>query len=56
MAQSDAQRILEAMIAEFGIEGAVSALDNQGFKGKAYHYLIAPLCEEAYRRRVEKPR
>jgi hypothetical protein len=51
VARSDAQRILESMVAEFGVEAAVSALNNQGFKGDAMRYLLNPLYEEAVRRR-----
>jgi hypothetical protein len=49
--RTDAERVLEAMIAEFGIEKAVIALDNQGFKGSSIRYLLSPLHEEAVRRR-----
>jgi len=52
VAQTDAQRVLEAMVAEFGVDGAVRALDNQGFKGSAYRYLLTPLFDEAHRRRL----
>jgi len=51
VAQSDAQRVLEAMLAEFGLEEAIRALDNQGFQGASYGYLLKPLHEEAVRRR-----
>jgi len=51
VACTDAQRILEALIAEFGVENAVQALDNQGLKGSAYRYLLKPLHVEALRRR-----
>jgi hypothetical protein len=56
VAQTDAQRILEAMIAEFGIEAAERALDNQGFRGTSYAYLLAPLHEVATQRRGEAQR
>ena len=52
VAQTDAQRVLEAMVAEFGVDGAVRALDAQGFKGPAYRYLLNPLFDEAHRRRL----
>lgn len=52
VAQSDAQRVLEAMVAEYGVNGAVHALNNQGFKGEAYRYLLNPLFAEAQRRRA----
>ena len=51
VARTDAQRILEALIAECGVENSVHALDNQGLKGSAYLYLLKPLHEEAQRRR-----
>lgn len=51
LAATDAQRVLEAMIAEYGVDGAINALDNQGFRGDAYRYLLNPLHEEAMRRR-----
>ena len=51
VAQTDAQRVLEALMAEVGVEGEVSALNNQGFKGEAYRYLLAPLYDEARWRR-----
>lgn len=49
--RTDAQRILEALIAEHGIENAMQALDKQGMKGSAYRYLLKPLHAEALRRR-----
>jgi hypothetical protein len=52
LALTDAQRVLEAMIAVFGVEGAVRALDHQGFKGDAYRYLLKPVYEEAVSRRA----
>lgn len=51
VARTDAQRVLEALIAEHGVEDAVHALDNQGLKGSAYRYLLKPLHAEARRRR-----
>lgn len=51
VAQTDAQRILEAIVAEHGVGNCVRALDNQGFKGAAYRYLLKPLYAEAQRRR-----
>ena len=53
VAQTDSQRVLEALVAEHGVDGAVQALDNQGFKGSAYKYLLNPLFAEASRRRAE---
>ena len=43
--------ILEALVAEVGIERAVQTLDNQGLAGYAYRYLLNPLFAEAIRRR-----
>jgi hypothetical protein len=51
VARTDAERVLEAMIAEFGVQKAVRALDNQGFRGDSLCYLLGPLYEEAIRRR-----
>lgn len=51
VARTDAQRILEALIAEYGVENAEQALDKQGMKGSAYRYLLKPLHVEAIRRR-----
>jgi hypothetical protein len=51
-AQIDAQCVLEAFVAEYGVEAAVRALDNQGFKGDAMLYLLKPLHEEAIHRRL----
>jgi len=50
-AQSDGQRVLEALLAEYGIEAAVRALDNQGYSGNAVRYLLQLLHDEAMRRR-----
>jgi len=52
VAESDAQRVLEALIAEFGIDAAIRALDNQGLRGSSYSYLLKPLYEEAVNRRA----
>lgn len=49
--RTDALRILEALIAEYGIENSVKAMDKQGMKGSAYRYLLKPLHAEALRRR-----
>jgi hypothetical protein len=51
VARTDAQRVLEALVAEYGIENTIRALDRQGFKGSAYRYLLKPLHTEAVRRR-----
>jgi hypothetical protein len=55
-ARSDAQRILEALVAEVGVERAVQALDHQGIAGYAYRYLLKPLYAEAQRRRARAAR
>ena len=49
--RTDSQRILEAMVAEFGIAGATEALENHGFTAKSYLYLLKPLYGEAQKRR-----
>jgi len=49
--RTDALRILEALIAEYGVENAVKAIDKQGMKGSAYLYLLKPLHAESVRRR-----
>ena len=51
VARTDAQRVLEAMVAEYGINAAIQALDNQGFTGKSIRYLLTPLHAEAISRR-----
>jgi hypothetical protein len=51
VAQTDAQRLLEALVAELGVEACVQTLDRQGLKGAAYSYLLKPLHAEAIRRR-----
>lgn len=51
VARTDAQRVLEALLAEYGVENAIRALNNQGLKGSAYGYLLKPLYNEAMRRR-----
>lgn len=52
VARTDSMRVLEAMVAEFGVNGAIQALDNQGFAGEAYRYLLDQLHDEAMRRRA----
>ena len=49
--RSDAHRILEALVAEFGVEKSILAMNKQGFEGKAYSYLIKPMYIEARSRR-----
>ena len=46
-ARSDANRILEALVSDIGVQGVVDAMDRQGFEGAGYRYLIAPLFEES---------
>ncbi len=53
VARTDAQRVLEALIAEYGIDAALQALDNQGFTGKSVRYLLTPLHAEATARRAK---
>ncbi len=51
VAMTDAQRMLEALVAEVGFEATLQAMENQGFESGAYRYLLAPLHAEAVRRR-----
>lgn len=51
-ARTDAQRILEALVAEHGIAATMRALENQGFTAEACGYVLKPLHEEAVARRV----
>jgi len=50
-APTDSQHVLEALLAEFGVEAAIRALDNQGFFGEAMRPLLNSLYIEAVRRR-----
>ncbi|MUK28399.1 hypothetical protein [Aliivibrio fischeri] len=50
-ARKDAIKILEAVISELGVEKCLAALDNQGFNGASYGYLLKPLHKEGMRRR-----
>lgn len=50
-ARSDANRILEALVSDIGVQGVIDAMDRQGFEGAAYRYLIAPLFDESASRR-----
>ena len=52
LALIDGQRVLEALVAEVGVEGAMEALRKQGFAAGAYEYLLQPLYEEAQARRL----
>lgn len=51
---TDAQRILESLVAEYGVDATVAAMDRQGFKGQAYKTLIALLHREALARRAQR--
>jgi hypothetical protein len=51
VAETDAQRVLEALIAEYGVDGAKQALTNHGFAAESYGYLLTPLYAEATKRR-----
>lgn len=50
-AKLDAPKVLEALVAEYGVDASVRALSAQGFDGDAYRYLITPLHDEAVTRR-----
>ncbi len=53
--RTDAIRLLESLIAEYGIEAACKAMENQGFSpasNSTYNYFIQPLFEEAIKRRT----
>ena len=52
LAPDDGQRVLEALVAEVGVDGAKEALRKQGFEAGAYEYLLQPLYEEAQARRL----
>jgi len=47
----DANAVLEALLAEHGVEGALAALTNQGFRGR-YRHVVEPLHAEAVARRL----
>ena len=47
----EAENVLEALIAEFGIEHTLIALKNQGYVAKSYKSLLKRLYEEAESRR-----
>jgi hypothetical protein len=49
--RSDSHRILEALVAEYGIEETIQAMNRQGFEGKAYGYLVKPMYAKARSRR-----
>ena len=48
----DAQRVLEAIIAEYGDNATFRALKNQGFQGNLVRYLLTALYEIAIARRA----
>jgi len=45
--RSDAQRILESLVAECGVDGTEAIMNKHGFEGAAYRYVIKPLYDEA---------
>lgn len=47
----DASVAFEAMLAEYGLDGALAAIKNQGMGGDTYDSAIRPFYEEAVRRR-----
>ncbi len=52
VARTDAIRLLEALVAEYGVDGSLSALTSHGFNSASYSYLLKPLHDEAMRRRA----
>lgn len=50
-ARHDANTVLEALLAEHGVDGAVRAMLNQGFVNPV-ETVIRPLYDEAMRRRL----
>ncbi|ENM7921206.1 TPA: hypothetical protein ACMDXF_004474 [Vibrio parahaemolyticus] len=52
-ARKDAVKILESVLAEFGEESCLQALENQGFKSASYEYVLKPLYEESVKRRLQ---
>jgi len=52
---ADANAILEALIAEYGVEATLEALVKQGFSPTGdYRYAAQPLYEEAIARRQQR--
>jgi hypothetical protein len=49
----DANAVLEALLAEYGVEAALDAVERQGFKG-AYRHVVEPLYAEAVARRLKR--
>jgi hypothetical protein len=49
----DANAVLEALLAEYGVEAALAAVERQGLKG-AYRHVIEPLHAEAVARRLKR--
>lgn len=49
----DANAVLEALLAEYGVEAALAAVERQGFKG-AYRHVVEPLHAEAVARRFKR--
>jgi len=52
-ARNDANCVLEALLAEYGLDAAAGALKKQGLKGD-YQYIIEPLHAEAVARRLQR--
>jgi hypothetical protein len=51
----DANAILEALLAETGVEATLAALQRQGFRGH-YRHVVEPLYREAISRRGRRQR
>ena len=49
--RSDSAAILESLVAEFGEEIIVTAMNNQGFEGYSYRSTLKALAVEAIQRR-----
>jgi hypothetical protein len=54
-ATTDANCVLEALLAEVGVDAEVAAVRNQGFNGDL-RYVIDPLYREAIKRRKVRVR
>ena len=52
VARTDAQRVLESLVAEHTVDEVEEALNRQGFKGDSYGYLLKPLSKLAKKRRI----
>jgi hypothetical protein len=49
----DANAVLEALLAEYGVEAAVAAVERQGFRGH-YRHVVERLHAEASARRTRR--